>query len=79
MGARRRADCDGGGSARSSGEKKRELQQVTGSSDGVNKPKWKWLRLVGEKPMGGQEGHTVHNLKRVAQPDLMETHAAAAV
>ncbi|WP_295386008.1 hypothetical protein [uncultured Thiodictyon sp.] len=45
----------------------------------MNKPKWKWLRLVGEKPMGGQEGHTVHNLKRVAQPDLMETHAAAAV
>ncbi len=60
-------------------KKKRELQQVTWSSDGLNKPKWKCLRLVGNKLMGGQEGHTVHNLKRVAQSDLMETHAAAAM
>ena len=47
------------------------------SSDGLNKPKPKSLRPVGEKSTGSQKGHAGHTLKRVASPDRIETHAPA--
>ena len=47
------------------------------SSDGLNKPKPKSLRTRGEKPTGGQKGHAGHTLKRVGQPDRIQTHAPA--
>lgn len=47
------------------------------SSDGLNRPQPKSLRPCGERSTGGQKGHTGHTLKRVAQPDRIETHAPA--
>jgi len=44
------------------------------SSDGLNKPKPKSQRKSGQNPTGGQKGHTGHTLKKVAQPDYIETH-----
>ena len=44
------------------------------SSDGF-KPKPKSQRKAGQKPTGGQKGHTGHTLKKVAEVDHIESHA----
>lgn len=44
------------------------------STDGYNKPKPKSLRLSGQKPNGGQKGHTGSTLKKVERPDFIENH-----
>ena len=44
------------------------------STDGLHKPKPKSQRKAGQNPTGGQKGHTGHTLKKVAQPDHIETH-----
>lgn len=44
------------------------------SSDGF-RPKPKSLRKAGQKPSGGQKGHTGHTLKKVAEVDHIESHA----
>lgn len=44
------------------------------SSDGF-RPKPKSQRKAGQKPTGGQKGHTGHTLKKVAEVDHIETHA----
>jgi transposase len=45
------------------------------SSDGFNKPKPKSLRKPGQRPSGGQIGHSGETLKQVANPDKIITHA----
>jgi transposase len=45
------------------------------SSDGLNRPKPKSQRKAGQKPTGGQKGHTGHTLSSVAEVDHIETHA----
>lgn len=44
------------------------------SSDGLNKPAPKSLRVAGENPTGGQEGHQGNTLKQAAQPDKIVVH-----
>ena len=44
------------------------------SSDGLNKPKPKSLRVAGQNPSGGQAGHKGHTLKKVSHPDHTEQH-----
>lgn len=44
------------------------------SSDGLNKPKPKSLRRAGQKPTGGQPGHTGHTLKQVEHPEHIWPH-----
>ena len=44
------------------------------SSDGLGKPKPKSQRKSGQNPTGGQQGHTGHTLKKVGNPDHIETH-----
>lgn len=49
------------------------------SSDGLSKPKTKSQRQSGQKPIGGQNGHEGHTLKRVEQADFIEDHVAPKV
>jgi transposase len=44
------------------------------SSDGLNKPKPKSLRKLGERPPGGQKGHKGSTLAKVAEPDMTVRH-----
>lgn len=44
------------------------------STDGLNKPKPKSLRIAGQKPTGGQKGHKGHTLKKVEHPDHTTIH-----
>jgi transposase len=44
------------------------------SSDGF-RPKPKSQRKAGQKPTGGQKGHTGHTLKKAAEVDHIESHA----
>src|SRR3990167_3103949 len=44
------------------------------SSDGLNKPAPKSLRVAGEKPTGGQKGHTGSTLRQATQPDKVVVH-----
>ena len=44
------------------------------SSDGLNKPTPKSLRVAGKKPTGGQKDHPGSTLSQVAQPDKVVVH-----
>jgi len=44
------------------------------SSDGLNKPAPKSLRVAGQKPTGGQKGHTGSTLQQSANPDKIIIH-----
>ena len=44
------------------------------SSDGLNKPAPKSLRVAGENPTGGQKGHPGRTLSRATQPDKIVVH-----
>ena len=44
------------------------------SSDGLNKPAPKSLRVAGENPTGGQKGHPGHTLSQAIQPDKIVVH-----
>ena len=44
------------------------------SSDGLNKPAPKSLRVGGQNPTGGQKGHPGSTLKQAAQPDNIVVH-----
>lgn len=48
------------------------------STDGLNKPKPKSLRLPGNKPSGGQKGHKGHTLKKSENPDHIVAHCPPA-
>ncbi len=44
------------------------------SSDGLNKPAPKSLRVAGEKPTGGQKGHPGSTLRQASEPDKIVVH-----
>ena len=44
------------------------------SSDGLNKPAPKSLRVAGQNPTGGQNGHTGSTLCKATQPDKIVIH-----
>lgn len=44
------------------------------SSDSFNKPAPKSLSVAGQRPTGGQKGHTGSTLSQVAQPDKIVIH-----
>ena len=44
------------------------------SSDGLNKPVPKSLRVAGEKPTGGQKGHPGRTLSQATEPDKIVVH-----
>lgn len=47
------------------------------SSDGLNKPAPKSLRVAGKTPTGGQKGHAGSTLRQAIQPDKIVVHATA--
>lgn len=47
------------------------------SSDGLNKPAPKSLRVAGENPTGGQKGHTGRTLSQATQPDKIVVHGVS--
>ena len=44
------------------------------SSDGLNKPAPKSLRVAGQRPTGGQNGHPGSTLCKATQPDKIVIH-----
>ncbi|MDZ7938097.1 MAG: IS66 family transposase [Rhodoferax sp.] len=44
------------------------------SSDGLNKPAPKSLRVAGQRPSGGQKGHPGSTLRQASQPDTVVVH-----
>lgn len=48
------------------------------SSDGLNKPAPKSLRIAGQNPTGGQKGHPGSTLNQVAQPEKIVIHGVPA-
>jgi transposase len=44
------------------------------SSDGLNKPAPKSLRVAGQRPTGGQKGHPGSTLRQAAQIDAIVIH-----
>lgn len=44
------------------------------SSDGLNKPAPKSLRVAGQRPTGGQKGHPGSTLRQASQPDKIIVH-----
>lgn len=44
------------------------------SSDGLNKPSPKSLRVAGQRPTGGQKGHPGSTLSQVTEPDQVVVH-----
>jgi transposase len=44
------------------------------SSDGLNKPAPKSLRIAGQKPTGGQKGHPGRTLSQSTEPDTIVVH-----
>ena len=44
------------------------------SSDGMNKPIPKSLRIAGQNPNGGQKGHSGNTLRKAAHPDKIVVH-----
>lgn len=44
------------------------------SSDGLNKPAPKSLRIAGQKPSGGQKGHAGNTLSQATEPDKIVIH-----
>ena len=47
------------------------------SSDGLNKPTPKSLRVAGKNPTGGQKGHPGSTLRQTTQPDKIVVHNVA--
>jgi transposase len=45
------------------------------SSDGLNKPAPKSLRVAGQNPTGGQKGHPGRTLSQAAEPDKVVVHS----
>ena len=45
------------------------------SSDGLNKPAPKSLRVAGKNPAGGQKGHCGSTLRQAAEPDKIVVHS----
>ena len=44
------------------------------SSDGLNKPAPKSLRIAGQRPTGGQKGHPGRTLSQSTEPDIIVVH-----